>query len=187
MLLVSQRLLKMTEKMMIPLNEKFCINMIRLSDGRIGPADIGYLAEQQILSFFEHNFDDFGPNWFDERAIEFAEIYFPYVAEQWKKEDLDALTKDLNERQPLIWKEVAVVHGSKVRMQYRGTNHFAVVENGSILDDGQKYSPSEWASKVADGTVRNAWRDLWFQEPLAKVWVPAQLLRDQARTELSNV
>jgi hypothetical protein len=31
---------------------------------------------------------------------------------------------------------------------------------------------------------RNAWRDLWFREPLSKTWMPAQLLRNTAREEL---
>lgn len=171
---------------MIPMNESFCMDLFRLSDGRIKQSDISHWAEQQILSFFEHNFDDIGPTWFDERAVEFAEIYFPHVAEEWAKEDLHARTEALKERKPLIWKEVAVAHGSKVRMHYRGENHFATVANGFILEDGENYSPSEWASKVAGGTTRNAWRDLWFQEPLSTVWAPAQLLRDQARSELSQ-
>jgi hypothetical protein len=47
-------------------------------------------------------------------------------------------------------------------------------------------SPSEWASKVAGGTSRNAWRDLWFKEPLSKTWVPAQLVRDQAQQEIQE-
>jgi hypothetical protein len=65
-------------------------------------------------------------------------------------------------------------------MAYGDKHRYATVRRGHIVDDGEEYSPSEWASKVAGGTSRNAWRDLWFKEPLSKTWVPAQLLRDQA-------
>jgi hypothetical protein len=67
--------------------------------------------------------------------------------------------------------------------RYGDQHHYATVQRGHIIDDGKEYSLSEWASKVAGGTSRNAWRDLWFKEPLSKTWVPAQLLRDQARQE----
>ena len=74
-----------------------------------------------------------------------------------------------------------IVPSTDVRMAYGGTHHYAKVTNGRIVDADGDYSPSEWASKVAGGTSRNAWRDLWFREPTSKHWVPAQLLRDQAR------
>jgi hypothetical protein len=66
-------------------------------------------------------------------------------------------------------------------MAFGHDHHYAKVKGGKIVDDDGSYSPSEWASKVAGGTSRNAWRDLWFKEPLSKNWVPAQLLRDQTR------
>jgi hypothetical protein len=92
--------------------------------------------------------------------------------------------KQKADRKPLVWKEVSIPSGSEVRMPYGGQHHYAKIRGGHIVDDdGEKYSPSEWASKVAGGTSRNAWRDLWFREPLSKTWVPAQLLRDQAREE----
>jgi len=66
-------------------------------------------------------------------------------------------------------------------MFYNGVHHYGAVKGGKIIDDGKDYSPSEWASKIAGGTSRNAWRDLWFREPLSNTWVPAQLLRNQAQ------
>ena len=72
-------------------------------------------------------------------------------------------------------------------MHYGAEDHYAEVKNGRIVDETGRYSPSEWASKIAGGTSRNAWRDLWFKEPLARTWVPAQLLRDQAYSELRAI
>ena len=120
---------------------------------------------------------------FGERDVEFAELYFPEVAAEWLKEDVEAHTSRRKEAQPLVWKEITVQHGSAVRMPYGGKHHYAEIKNGRIVDESGSYSPSEWASKVAGGTSRNAWRDLWFKEPMAKAWVPAQLLREQARSE----
>jgi hypothetical protein len=88
------------------------------------------------------------------------------------------------ESRPLVWKEVTILSGSEVRMFYNGTHHYAAIKGGKIVDHDTEYSPSEWASKIAGGTSRNAWRDLWFKEALSKTWVPAQLLRNQAQEKI---
>ena len=129
------------------------------------------------------DFGDPGEHWGD-RSEEAAEEFAPHVAERWRQEDEAALKERLAENKPLVWKEVTISAGSKVRMHYRGDHHYAEVKHGRIFDDGKEYSPSEWAKKVAGDTTRNAWRDVWFREPLSKTWVPAQLLRDQAKRSI---
>ena len=173
--------------MMIPMRQSLCIDLIRYSDGYFTPEQIGDLAEEQILGLLEAAFDDLGPRWFGERAVEFAEDHLPHIAEEWLKQDADALASHQKESKPLVWKEVTVPHGAGVRMHYGAEDHYAEVKNGRIVDETGRYSPSEWASKIAGGTSRNAWRDLWFKEPLARTWVPAQLLRDQAYSELRAI
>ncbi|AZO72165.1 hypothetical protein [Mesorhizobium sp. M1D.F.Ca.ET.043.01.1.1] len=84
---------------------------------------------------------------------------------------------------PLVWKEVTIPQGSEVRMAYGADHHYAKIQGGKIVDASGEYSPSEWASKVAGGTSRNAWRDLWFRLPLTKDWVPAQTLRSKKGQE----
>lgn len=172
---------------LVPLRQSMVVDLIRFSNGALTPEAIGSMAEEQLLDFFERSFTHSGPNWFGDRALEFAEIYFPHIAQKWTTEDLDAVENYRKDNKPLVWKEVTIAHGSKVRMHYGGEHHFATVENGRIVDESGSYSPSEWASKVAGGTSRSAWRDLWFKEPLASTWVPAQLLRDQALSELPKV
>ncbi len=176
----------MTERhMMIPVSESLAIDLIRFSDGRLTPGSIGDMAEELILGMLERTaFDQFN-GLFGERSFEFAEIYFSEIAAEWLKEDADARASRRKESRPLVWKEVTVPHGSEVRMQYGGKYHYAEIKNGRIVDESGSYSPSEWASTVAGGTSRNAWRDLWFKEPLSSSWVPAQLLRAQARERLS--
>ena len=157
------------EKILIPMNLRFCIDLIRFSDGQLTPEKIGKLAEQQILGLFEADFDTFGPAYLGERADEFGEVYGL---------ELSIGDPEKPARNPLIWKNIAFPHGSEVRMSYSGDVHFAKVVNGFIEDTGNKYSPSEWASKVARGTSRNAWRDLWFKKPHSSKWLPAHLIRE---------
>lgn len=166
----------------IPFPRKLYDDIVRFSDGRLDPVD---LAERKVRSFVEDTFE-LGSNavdYWDDRAEEVAEEYAPHVAERWRQEDQSAREERRAENKPLVWKEVTISAGSKVRMNYHGEHHYAEVKRGRILDEGKEYSPSEWASKVADNTTRNAWRDLWFQELLSEVWAPAQLLRDQAIEE----
>ena len=120
-----------------------------------------------------------GECWGD-RIVEVAELYAPHVAERWEQEDEAERKEWRAQNKPLVWKEITISAGSKVRMFYQGDHHYAEVKRGRILDEGKEYSPSEWASKVAGGTARNAWRDLWVQEPYSKTWVPAEILRKQA-------
>ncbi len=176
-----------TMKAMVPMDDGFCTDMIRFSDGRITLSRLGELAEEQVLSLLERSFEDHGEDWFGDRAVEFAEIYFPHIAEDWRRADAAAAVPRYPKRnKPLVWKEVTIEHGAQVRMHYAGVHHYAIVEDGRIVDEDGKFSPSEWASKVAGGTTRNAWRDLSFKELLSSHWLPAQFLRDQARSEKSR-
>lgn len=162
----------------IPFPRALYDDIVRFSDGRIRPET---LAAHQVESWVSNSVEfDFGEDW-GERIEDVAEKYAPHVYEKWQAEDAAASSDARADSRPLVWKEVTIPAGSDVRMAYGDGHQYAKVKRGKIVDDGGSYSPSEWASKVAGGTSRNAWRDLWFKEPLSKNWVPAQLLRDQAR------
>jgi hypothetical protein len=162
----------------IPFPRTLYDDIVRFSDGRIRP-DV--LAADQVKAWISSSVEfGFGEDW-GERIEEVAEKYAPHVYEKWQVED-GAVSNDARVNTlPLVWKEVTVPAGSEVRMAYGNGHHYAQVKRGKIVDEDGSYSPSEWASKVAGGTSRNAWRDLWFREPRSKTWIPAQLLRDQAR------
>ena len=165
----------------IPFPQKLYDDIVRFSDGAISPES---LAASQVQAWVANSVEfDFG-DWGD-RIEEVAEIYAPHVYERWMAEDSSTVERLKAENRPLVWKEVTVASGSDVRMSYGGDHHYAKVKAGKIIDGDASYSPSEWASKVAGGTSRNAWRDLWFKEPLGNSWVPARLLRRQAKKELS--
>ena len=64
-------------------------------------------------------------------------------------------------------------------MNYKSRN--AEVRDEEIVFEEMSYSPSQWASKIAGGTSRNAWRDIWIKERGSDRWVLADDLRRNAR------
>jgi hypothetical protein len=167
----------MPNQVYAPIDAELVTDIILYSDGRLDPFT---LANDQLRHFIERSVETAPEHWGD-HLYEVAEKYAPWVCKQLDKDEASLSAKLREDNQPLVWKEIEVAAGSEVRMAYGDKHHYATVRRGHIVDDGKEYSPSEWASKVADGTSRNAWRDLWFKEPLSKTWVPAQLLREQAQ------
>jgi hypothetical protein len=163
----------------IPISANLYKDVIRFSDGAIDPA---HLAERMIHDWIESEIET--TDVWGERWEEVAKIYAPEnlkrVLARRELEDSEAIAR----RKPLVWKEITIRAGSDVRMMYGGISHFAKAQNGKIVDETGEYSPSEWASKVANGTARNAWRDLWFREPGA-AWVRAETLREQVLNDRS--
>lgn len=98
--------------------------------------------------------------------------------EQRDEEDEQAL---LEEHGPpsggYRWGPVFLRNGTRIRMEYKGSLHYALVEHDRIVFDDRPYSPSRLASTIASGTSRNAWRDLWVREPGTSQWVLADDLR----------
>ena len=84
----------------------------------------------------------------------------------------------------LLWHALIISAGSRVRMKYGGTWHYAEIAYGGIFDGDRKYSPAAWACKIANGTSRNAWRDLEFYAPGSARWEPAQELRERYREQV---
>jgi hypothetical protein len=62
------------------------------------------------------------------------------------------------------WKNVLLRNGSRIRMTYKGEDYFAFIGNGQLLYNEESMSPSQFAAAVAEGSSRNAWRDLWIQD-----------------------
>ena len=168
----------MSENIYIAFPRDLYNDLIRLSaDGFPEPEALAVdLIERWICDSLESDPEE---RWGD-NYMEVAEKYAPDLYNKWLDEDNDSVKARQADALPLIWKEVTISSGSEVRMAYGDGHHLAKVKGGKIVDDDGTFSPSEWASKVAGGTSRNAWRDLWFKEPYGKAWVPAQLLRDQA-------
>ena len=174
----------------LPFNKGLYDDVVRFSDGH---CDLVWTMEDQFHDFIRRTADDhcFGVMGDDPaRLKKFLEIYHPDIVARWDKEETSTEEDEhaLSEKwSPLVWKEVEVAAGSEVRMQYAGAYHTARVAKGKIIDSDGQFSPSEWASKVAAGTNRNAWRDLYFRLPGKADWVSATALREEARKALTNL
>ena len=164
----------MTDLVYIPISRKLYDDIVRFSDGQIDPAD---MAEAQLEAWVARDLETGSEDHWGERFEDAAAVYAPHLVEKLKKEQQQAASKQIAERRPLVWKDITVPAGSEVRMSYKNVEHYAEIKAGRIVDYDGTFTPSEWASKVADNTSRNAWRDLWFRKPLAKNWVSAQQLR----------
>jgi hypothetical protein len=170
----------------LPFDKNLYDDVVRFSNGH---CDLVTIMEEQFHNFIRRTADDhcFGVMGDDpERLRQFLAIYHPDIVARWEAEEAETHRASMvndNRWSPLVWKEVTVPAGSFVRMQYGGAYHHARVETGKIVDVDGQYSPSEWASKVAAGTNRNAWRDLYFRLPGKADWVAASALRSQRQKE----
>lgn len=183
----------MTDVIFVPFPKDLYDDLIRFSNGRINPVD---WAVERLEAWIEQNFssETMGMGWandsfmenFEPRIEEFAEKYYPLALTYWAEQADKDMESYLAKRKPLVWKEITIPASSDVRMSYGGTSHYATIHDGKIKDGDGEFSPSEWSSKVADGTSRNAWRDLWFKFPSKKDWVPAELIRQQARDSIKR-
>lgn len=80
------------------------------------------------------------------------------------------------------WKSLFLPDGTELRMQYKGTYHYARVVGDTIVYKDKPITPGSLANTVAGGS-RNAWRDLWIKRPSDDEWV----LADEWRARESTV
>lgn len=87
------------------------------------------------------------------------------------REALDKVREIGDPKLGVHWQHVFLPNGTTLKMRYQGKDHFAYVRHQKIIFGRTECSPSEFASKVANNTSRNAWRDIWVMRPGDKVWV----------------
>ena len=75
------------------------------------------------------------------------------------------------------WQTLFLPNGTSVKMLYHGRVEYAEVRHDKLTFNGDFLSPSQFASKVAEGTSRNAWRDLYIKFPGDASWKYADGLR----------
>jgi hypothetical protein len=63
-------------------------------------------------------------------------------------------------------------------MHYKGKDYHAQVEQDQIVYCGKPMTPSELVDHIANGTARNAWKDLYIKFPDDEGWRLAQDLRE---------
>ncbi len=72
------------------------------------------------------------------------------------------------------WENVYLPNGTQLYIVYNNTAHHAAVKFETIVYKGESYSPSVLVRKIANGTARNAWTDLFIQMPGDDVWRRAE-------------
>ena len=72
-------------------------------------------------------------------------------------------------------------------MHYKGKDYHAQVEENQIIYERKSMTPSELANHIANGTSRNAWRDLYIKFPGDEGWRLAQDLREAHEVTLEEL
>jgi len=75
------------------------------------------------------------------------------------------------------WTPIFLPNGTLIRMEYKREISEATVKYNKIEFKGENYTPSELARFIANGTNRNAWRDLLIKRPSDTDWCLADDLR----------
>jgi hypothetical protein len=94
----------------------------------------------------------------------------------------DSLVKFGNPGKGYRWQGLLLENGSQLKMPYGGKDHFAEVRHQQIYYEGSPCSPSQFASRVANNTSRNAWRDIWIKSPSDREFRLADNLRRASET-----
>ena len=104
----------------------------------------------------------------------------------WKIEDLMPEVIERPQHLGYMWKNLLLPPGTQIRMTYKHVAHHASIEGDDFIYEGKKTSPSEFANRVANGTSRNAWRDLWIKRPHDREFRLADEIRRSSISPLST-
>jgi hypothetical protein len=126
--------------------------------------DVPSWIESIVSDFLERTADDH-PEWSDE-----------YYLNKDSISNLNKLEGDgIN---GYYWSDVFLPNGTLVKMFYQGEEKIAEIKDRKLVYSNQSYTPSKFASLAAEGTSRNAWRDLLIKFPSQNKWVLANSLRN---------
>lgn len=148
----------------VPLRADLFAELIRQS----GRSNVSGYVESQIQAFLE-------------RAKRDHSLWSAECFELQIQDTNQEFTKMFGNRsRGYQWKELFIPNGSQIRMFYSGKAHFAYIQNEKLWFGKQEVSPSRFASIVANGTSRNAWRDIYILFPGEKAWKYADNLRKKS-------
>ncbi|ESQ09880.1 MAG TPA: hypothetical protein DDY14_08045 [Chromatiaceae bacterium] len=108
-----------------------------------------------------------------------------YIETYWEDREWEEEQKKYGDRDKgYMWKNLFLPNRTKLRMTYKAAVHEAEIRHQQIVFDeqtefeGKPFSPSSLVSKIAEGTNRNAWRDIYIQRPGDRDWVLADVARN---------
>lgn len=148
--------------MSVSIRDDLIVEMILRSQGRV---NVGVMIESVLESFLDRTRGD--PDiWSDEHAQAVAE-----------EEVDDTLIKFGGPAKGYHWQNVFLPNGTHLKINYKGGDKIAEVRHQQIYFEEKPCSPSQFASRVANNTSRNAWRDIWVKRPSDRDWFFADVLR----------
>jgi len=100
-----------------------------------------------------------------------------YLERLDEEEDAEWVSKYGDPKKGYHWQNVFLPNGTRLRITYKGKQHYAEIRRQTIVYEDQACSPSQFARQVANNTSRNAWRDIWIQMPGKTDWQYAETLR----------
>lgn len=154
---------KPTDYVYVPVQVELYADLVR----RSGKADVSGFIHHSVESFLERSEGD--PN------IWSAE----YVEQLAEEEDATFREEYGDPGRGYQWQTTFLPNGTKIRMFYGGQDSHAEIRHGRLRFGEEQMSPSQFASRVANNTNRNAWRDLYIKFPGDGPWKLADSLRRQ--------
>lgn len=155
----------MSDMLFIPFPKELYHRILMRSGGVLDPA---LLAVDQVEGFIERNMWD--SSFWTEEGLRLFKL----------ESEASANANIGDTKRGYQWQQVFLPNGTDLRITYKNRNFYARVQHERIVEGKLMYaSPSEWASKVADNTSRNAWRDVWIKRPVDRDWTFANSLRER--------
>jgi hypothetical protein len=133
------------------------------------PDDVSHIIANVVADFLERTKHD-DDLWSDEFIEEIAAM---------ESDDRVATYGDATKGYQ--WQALFLPNGTLLKITYKGRDHLADIRHEHLTHDGRRFTPSEWASRVANNTSRNAWRDISVQLPGSSRWELADVLRHKQR------
>lgn len=146
----------------VPVHSELIAEIILRSEGK---ADVAVMIENVLGDFLDRTRGD--PDiWSNAHALAVIE-----------EDEDDSLVAYGSATKGYRWSGVFLPNGTKLKSTYKGEDKLAEVRHQQIYYEERPCSPSEFASRVANNTSRNAWRDVWVKRPDDRAWVFANTLR----------
>ena len=150
-----------TDYVYVPLRVELYADLVR----RSGKADVSHFIDHCVATFLDDTEGD--------PVIWTAE----YIEKHAEEQDEAFREKFGDPGRGYQWGTVFLPNGTEILMTYAGQNSHAQIRHAGFWHGEERMSPSQFASRVANNTSRNAWRDLYIKFPGDASWTPADRLR----------
>ncbi|KFE36588.1 hypothetical protein [Thioclava atlantica] len=150
-----------TDFVYVPISAAIYAELIR----RSGRDNVAIYIENQVQDFLDSTEGD-------------PDIWSAAYIERHAKDLSDQFAEEYGEpTRGYQWQNVFLPNGTSIRMTYRGDARHAEIRHEKLIYGKESMSPSEFASRVASNTSRNAWRDIYVKFPGDSGWTFADDLR----------